>query len=118
RFLISSLVPCHPVRSCSFIALFLNSIGFFPIFYSYRPRRNLHSFPTRRSSDLYQLHHHHQNSMQQQQKQPQANGTESKASSVASDRKSTRLNSSHVKISYAVFCLKKKRVRQSPGHRP
>src|SRR5690606_40557550 len=28
-----------------------------------------------------------------------------------SDRKSTRLNSSHVKTSYAVFCLKKKRQR-------
>src|SRR5690606_40523745 len=28
---------------------------------------------------------------------------------AARDRKSTRLNSSHVKISYAVFCLKKKR---------
>src|SRR5690606_41632289 len=28
--------------------------------------------------------------------------------SAAGDRKSTRLNSSHVKISYAVFCLKKK----------
>src|SRR5690606_25983249 len=28
---------------------------------------------------------------------------------VAADRKSTRLNSSHVKISYAVFCLKKKK---------
>src|SRR5690606_41778456 len=27
---------------------------------------------------------------------------------VGQDRKSTRLNSSHVKISYAVFCLKKK----------
>src|SRR5690606_41202766 len=27
---------------------------------------------------------------------------------VSIDRKSTRLNSSHVKISYAVFCLKKK----------
>src|SRR5690606_40547894 len=27
---------------------------------------------------------------------------------VPEDRKSTRLNSSHVKISYAVFCLKKK----------
>src|SRR5690606_36067852 len=26
------------------------------------------------------------------------------------DRKSTRLNSSHVKISYAVFCLKKKKI--------
>src|SRR5436309_9891142 len=28
------------------------------------------------------------------------------------DRKSTRLNSSHVKISYAVFCLKKKKLYQ------
>src|SRR3989442_6242088 len=28
--------------------------------------------------------------------------------SIAIDRKSTRLNSSHVRISYAVFCLKKK----------
>src|SRR5436309_9379511 len=30
---------------------------------------------------------------------------------LAEDRKSTRLNSSHVKISYAVFCLKKKKQR-------
>src|SRR5438874_5225116 len=28
---------------------------------------------------------------------------------LAQDRKSTRLNSSHVEISYAVFCLKKKK---------
>src|SRR5699024_12576741 len=31
------------------------------------------------------------------------------------DRKSTRLNSSHVSISYAVFCLKKKRQVYSPS---
>src|SRR5690606_40529970 len=31
------------------------------------------------------------------------------SSSLHLDRKSTRLNSSHVKISYAVFCLKKKK---------
>src|SRR5690554_7371881 len=31
------------------------------------------------------------------------------AKSICSDRKSTRLNSSHVRISYAVFCLKKKK---------
>src|SRR5436309_11706310 len=31
---------------------------------------------------------------------------------VVADRKSTRLNSSHVKISYAVFCLKKKKDRR------
>src|SRR3712207_7689458 len=30
------------------------------------------------------------------------------------DRKSTRLNSSHANISYAVFCLKKKGVRRVP----
>src|SRR5690554_7639729 len=29
------------------------------------------------------------------------------------DRKSTRLNSSHVRISYAVFCLKKKKIQKS-----
>src|SRR5690606_42159070 len=29
------------------------------------------------------------------------------------DRKSTRLNSSHVKISYAVFCLKKKKTNRN-----
>src|SRR5690606_41757744 len=32
------------------------------------------------------------------------------------DRKSTRLNSSHVKISYAVFCLKKKKKIQHPSN--
>src|SRR3712207_7052813 len=31
----------------------------------------------------------------------------------ARDRKSTRLNSSHANISYAVFCLKKKKKKQS-----
>src|ERR1035438_7471122 len=31
------------------------------------------------------------------------------------DRKSTRLNSSHLGISYAVFCLKKKNTRQCGG---
>src|SRR5690606_40466060 len=32
------------------------------------------------------------------------------------DRKSTRLNSSHVKISYAVFCLKKKKETEHMKH--
>src|SRR5436305_1236170 len=34
-------------------------------------------------------------------------------SALARDRKSTRLNSSHVRISYAVFCLKKKKNHNS-----
>src|SRR5437773_10441641 len=32
---------------------------------------------------------------------------------VTGDRKSTRLNSSHITISYAVFCLKKKKKQQT-----
>src|SRR2546426_5957063 len=35
----------------------------------------------------------------------------------ARDRKSTRLNSSHLVISYAVFCLKKKKMRVCTHHR-
>src|SRR3989442_4232415 len=34
------------------------------------------------------------------------------------DRKSTRLNSSHVRISYAVFCLKKKKKQDAEIHIP
>src|SRR3712207_8997518 len=40
-----------------------------------------------------------------------------RASIPAGDRKSTRLNSSHANISYAVFCLKKKKYSQSNSTR-
>src|SRR5690242_20990307 len=36
-----------------------------------------------------------------------------RAGDEAVDRKSTRLNSSHMSISYAVFCLKKKKIPES-----
>src|SRR5699024_2305811 len=39
---------------------------------------------------------------------------EYKSSALKEDRKSTRLNSSHVSISYAVFCLKKKKKTKEP----
>src|SRR3989337_3841810 len=38
--------------------------------------------------------------------------------SACTDRKSTRLNSSHGSISYAVFCLKKKNKHRHPSTRP
>src|SRR5690606_41048221 len=40
-------------------------------------------------------------------------GVHSGAGRNERDRKSTRLNSSHVKISYAVFCLKKRIIRKN-----
>src|SRR2546430_5660146 len=42
-------------------------------------------------------------------------GIASESLSVDQDRKSTRLNSSHSQISYAVFCLKKKNQTQQRG---
>src|SRR5690625_5564340 len=38
------------------------------------------------------------------------------AAANGEDRKSTRLNSSHVAISYAVFCLKKKKSQNPHAH--
>src|SRR5699024_11283239 len=101
------------------------------LFYRCPSHRNLHSFPTRRSSDLEGI-----------QKLAFTGSTEvgytvakaaaerlipstlelggksanivfkdapwERALEGVQDRKSTRLNSSHVSISYAVFCLKKK----------
>src|SRR5690606_39841608 len=88
--------------------------------------RELHSFPTRRSSDLGQVASNTLKprcfaSSSTALETPCAEkitvapaGTSSSSSTNTAprerrrDRKSTRLNSSHVKISYAVFCLKKK----------
>src|SRR2546428_10247377 len=44
--------------------------------------------------------------------EPEASSAKLLANSVG-DRKSTRLNSSHDQISYAVFCLKKKKIRET-----
>src|SRR3712207_9571068 len=42
--------------------------------------------------------------------------TQPEATTTFQDRKSTRLNSSHANISYAVFCLKKKKLRSKFSH--
>src|SRR5699024_11845741 len=83
--------------------------------------RDLHSFPTRRSSDLlliYLLNERKNISLEGLVKHLNAEGREVAMSTAEQlwmegreeDRKSTRLNSSHVSISYAVFCLKKKKA--------
>src|SRR5690606_41936059 len=107
------------------------SISFFA---SYAAHLDLHSFPTRRSSDLTRLP-----ALKRDYSMYTFPLEESEAATIEVrllyrrayqqlaewkgwddpdilmaqqtlqvDRKSTRLNSSHVKISYAVFCLKKK----------
>src|SRR5207247_3184453 len=95
----------------------------------------LHSFPTRRSSDLLHFRRQHLAHVERHESDrddrrdvPAVRGpsganaikpagarmtfnNEERAlfGRLAEDRKSTRLNSSHEWISYAVFCLKKKK---------
>src|SRR5439155_24446528 len=69
-------------------------------------------FPTRRSSDLARAVVVFFERLFLQVFEPQIS-VEILADQVERDRKSTRLNSSHVAISYAVFCLKKKKNNKS-----
>src|SRR5690606_41439707 len=95
-------------------ALSLVVLSFFD---GYRDHLVLHSFPTRRSSDLGRGAAFHG-----EERLGDGHGDlvvgvrhylavaldDAQLAWCGGDRKSTRLNSSHVKISYAVFCLKKK----------
>src|SRR5436305_5347931 len=91
------------------------------LFFSFGGHRNLHSFPTRRSSDLSVLLMLLNRPARRVPRSDSASSMKRKASAPSlmrrKDRKSTRLNSSHVRISYAVFCLKKKNQRSTcPAH--
>src|SRR4051812_49664163 len=80
------------------------------IFQQFRDQRALHSFPTRRSSDLAECKHHPDRRARSAHRAGHAEDQELRHVLLGAlkDRKSTRLNSSHMSISYAVFCLKKK----------
>src|SRR5438067_12956088 len=106
RHIIASLDLAHLPSS-------LNHAFTFFFFSCSGHHRDLHSFPTRRSSDLGSF-------------DSTATSYSAALGGIGShvwsavlnpasfevDRKSTRLNSSHVSISYAVFCLKKKKKQE------
>src|SRR5439155_25737361 len=109
-------LPRYDPQTARFCVLFENELPIESIlfylffFYAAVNHRYLHSFPTRRSSDLKiprfgrsLLENGRSGNRRFQISQ------ESTRFGVFEDRKSTRLNSSHVAISYAVFCLKKKK---------
>src|SRR5437870_9697395 len=80
-------------------------------FYCSGAHRDLHSFPTRRSSDLRRTASRW-HSFRTCTPAAETRRATKPAPRNSRDRKSTRLNSSHVAISYAVFCLKKKKTHQ------
>src|SRR5205814_9688187 len=100
----------------------LSSLRLFFSHYHHPPLL-LHSFPTRRSSDLPQDVFSPNYPMtgsttaMLRPSQPARHGAGCEGRSMAEvepvDRKSTRLNSSHLGISYAVFCLKKKKKKNN-----
>src|SRR5699024_12408923 len=110
--------------SFSVLAALCTPHRFLLFFPSRGPPRDLHSFPTRRSSDLasaqarrrdrglaaraqvVRLPHHRRT------RRPRHRARPADRHPPPGDRKSTRLNSSHVSISYAVFCLKKKKKKR------
>src|SRR5207302_8694586 len=101
---------------------------------------DLRCFPTRRSSDLplsaavwlrpvpilkairYSSRRHSRRQTETSRRFLCRNANKAEIDRAAfrwdQDRKSTRLNSSHVKISYAVFCLKKKKIHPKPSRPP
>src|SRR5207302_11429465 len=105
------------------------------LFHTSRASPDLHSFPTRRSSDLGEVRNElcvlglaktfaallldpeqvHQasylNTLLRALGISDRSYSDVYERQIIPDRKSTRLNSSHVKISYAVFCLKKKKKK-------
>src|SRR5207245_8350693 len=103
---------------------------FISFFHLSHPHPHLHSFPTRRSSDLcasaatepasphvpWRSCNSRRNSstvspgfVEHDLLRADLDDTDRTVLSDVRDRKSTRLNSSHGSISYAVFCLKKKK---------
>src|SRR5688572_32768373 len=100
------------------------------IFFLMLPRSSRSTlFPSRRSSDLHHQHtgeevlevvdaeaRHREGGREARADEPPED--DGLAQGADEDRKSTRLNSSHSQISYAVFCLKKKKSSESDRRSP
>src|SRR5699024_12694205 len=111
---------CAILRRCVLACLFLVFL------YCSGDPLELHSFPTRRSSDLGRARGCGRRSRPERPCRVRPARNLSAAlnrpppaavircpDGWSADRKSTRLNSSHVSISYAVFCLKKKKENKT-----
>src|SRR6266853_4255032 len=96
-------VCCHLINEFLFLIFYFIIINFLFFFNDTATTEIYTLFPTRRSSDL-----------DDPDKADLVRDALIEIDCVAKrDRKSTRLNSSHSQISYAVFCLKKKKTHPS-----
>src|SRR5690625_6776107 len=80
------------------------------------PRSTLFPYTTLFRSDPQRVHRHHPQRIAEGERVGER-PDQGRGDEEAQDRKSTRLNSSHVAISYAVFCLKKKKKNTQTARR-
>src|SRR5207253_10350495 len=111
----------HAARlsSCTHICLYHSRFTFIPRFFFLMirppPRSTLFPYTTLFRSDPAARHGSERSRARRRRWQYRDRGGSfpscGRAPLLREDRKSTRLNSSHVAISYAVFCLKKKKTQ-------
>src|SRR5205814_9964346 len=99
----SVVVPSIPVASC---------LPFFLLIIRRPPRSTLFPYTTLFRSDIVEAYYEAVMKQEVPERGLRAVGAaDYDGDGKEEDRKSTRLNSSHLGISYAVFCLKKKKQR-------
>src|SRR3989442_12485078 len=98
------------LTSCSFSSLCLHLISFFFFFFNDTATTEIYTLSLH---DALPISGDRQRGVDLSQIAQQGRARQSLCGSARLDRKSTRLNSSHVRISYAVFCLKKKKSNHS-----
>src|SRR5205814_10118796 len=109
----TQLTPTPPHTSTLFYTLSLHDA--LPIYFlchpgSLQPRRDRHAQRNFADDDQRQEHCHA--GLRPAHREPCRRRKSHRGGTTAGDRKSTRLNSSHLGSSYAVFCLKIKNVIQ------
>src|SRR5690606_41454040 len=108
-----------PAHCISFRALFYTTsslcryFSFFFLMIRRPPRSTLFPYTTLFRSQNFRLKRSRRLWIKEANPFPSPISRSTKERDLPLDRKSTRLNSSHVKISYAVFCLKKKTRRNN-----
>src|SRR5207253_11473940 len=113
------LSTSQDVLACFSYSFIFSSSFSFPFFSSRSADpRHLHSFPTRRSSDLHERAREAPVAIYVKLKPARRVAAGGGDGLEALRSEEQRLNSSHVAISYAVFCLKKKKKKTKNLNHP
>src|SRR2546429_6291244 len=103
-------VPCDSFSSCF---IFSKTVSFFFFFFNDTATTEIYTLSLHDALPIYGKRRNLEAAVRRGESQRRRHRERAQGGS-REDRKSTRLNSSHGYISYAVFCLKKKTTNQFP----